>query len=115
MVCVGACEEEAYGDPTRNYTYRQHPWRARWQAAHQGAPYRCASYCLVVFPGESAVELARDYHISLADVYAALAYYYNHKDQIDRELAEEDVEHARRAAGDTAPIAQRMREAIAEL
>ncbi len=64
--------------------------------------------------GESAADLARDYHISLADVHAALAYYYDHKDQIDRELAEEDAEHAFRAAADTSPVAQRMREAIAE-
>lgn len=64
--------------------------------------------------GESVENLAREYHISLADVHAALVYYYDNKDEIDRELAEEDAEHARRAASDMSPIGQRMRAAITE-
>lgn len=38
--------------------------------------------------GKSADEIASDYDISLADVYAALAYYFDHQNDIDRSLDE---------------------------
>ena len=38
--------------------------------------------------GKSADEIANDYDISLADVYAALAYYFDHQKEIDRSLRE---------------------------
>ena len=41
-----------------------------------------------------------------------LAYYYDHKDEIDREIAQEAAEHTARADADTSPIAMRMRKAI---
>jgi len=42
--------------------------------------------------GQSADEIVRDYpHLQLADVYAALAYYYDHRDQIDAEIAADDA------------------------
>lgn len=41
-------------------------------------------------------ELAYQLQISLAQVYAALAYYYAHKDEIDAQL-EADAEFARKA------------------
>ena len=34
--------------------------------------------------GLSADELASNYGLSLADVYAALTYYYNHRQEIDQ-------------------------------
>ena len=34
--------------------------------------------------GLNADEIATDYGLSLADVYAALAYYFDHRDAIDR-------------------------------
>jgi uncharacterized protein (DUF433 family) len=34
----------------------------------------------------SADEIATEYDLSLADVYAALAYYYNHREEIDRAI-----------------------------
>ena len=34
--------------------------------------------------GLSADEIATEYGLSLADVYAALAYYYDHREEIDR-------------------------------
>jgi uncharacterized protein (DUF433 family) len=40
--------------------------------------------------GRSADEIATEYDLSLADVYAALAYYYDHREEIDRELAEDE-------------------------
>ena len=41
-------------------------------------------------------ELAYQLGISLAQVHAALAYYYEHKDEIDAQLAD-DLEFARKA------------------
>ncbi len=38
--------------------------------------------------GKSADEIASDYDVSLADVYAALAYYFDHQNEIDRSLEE---------------------------
>ena len=36
--------------------------------------------------GKSADEIAGDYDITLADVYAALAYYFDHRIEIDQSL-----------------------------
>ena len=36
--------------------------------------------------GRSADEIASEYDLSLADVYAALAYYFDHREAIDREI-----------------------------
>ena len=33
-------------------------------------------------------EIAAEYDLALADVYAAMTYYHDHKHQIDREIAE---------------------------
>ncbi|MCZ7670207.1 MAG: DUF433 domain-containing protein [Chloroflexi bacterium] len=41
-----------------------------------------------LFHQRSPAEITSDYEISLAQVYAALAYYYQHKDELD-----EDVRH----------------------
>jgi uncharacterized protein (DUF433 family) len=40
--------------------------------------------------GYSLVEIAGKYDLSLASVYAAMAYYFDHRDEIDRRIAEED-------------------------
>jgi uncharacterized protein (DUF433 family) len=36
--------------------------------------------------GKSADEIAAEYDLTLADVYAALAYYYDHRSEIDRDI-----------------------------
>ncbi|MBI4494181.1 MAG: DUF433 domain-containing protein [Chloroflexi bacterium] len=41
--------------------------------------------------GLSADEIATEYGLSLADVYAALAYYYDHRQEIDRALRAEEA------------------------
>lgn len=64
--------------------------------------------------GVSAETLAQEYGLSPAEVHAALVYYYDHKGEIDRELADELAAHAALADADMSPIAQRMRAAIAE-
>ena len=39
----------------------------------------------------SAQEIAKEYDLSLSDVYAALAYYYDHREQIDKMIADDDA------------------------
>lgn len=41
--------------------------------------------------GKTADEIAREYDLTLADVYAALAYYFDHRDDIDRDIRESDI------------------------
>ena len=38
--------------------------------------------------GKSADEIATEYDLTLADVYAALAYYYDHRAEIDKSIRE---------------------------
>jgi uncharacterized protein (DUF433 family) len=38
-----------------------------------------------------ADEIAAEYDLSLADVYAALAYYFDHREEIDRSMQEADA------------------------
>src|SRR5947209_5546055 len=40
--------------------------------------------------GLSADEIATEYGLSLADVYAALAHYYDHREEIDRSIWEDE-------------------------
>ncbi len=43
--------------------------------------------------GWSAEEIARQYpHLTLAEIHAALGYYYDHREEIDAELADELTE-----------------------
>lgn len=62
--------------------------------------------------GEPAEAIAREYHLTPAEVHAALAYYYDHKDEIDGDIEREAAEYARAADADSSPIAERMRAAI---
>lgn len=64
--------------------------------------------------GVSVEDLVRDYGLTPGEVHAALAYYYDHRTEIDGELAQEAAQHAVHAAADSSPVARRMREAIAE-
>ncbi|TAG94761.1 MAG: DUF433 domain-containing protein [Oscillatoriales cyanobacterium] len=41
--------------------------------------------------GESIEEIARDYNLSPASVHAAMTYYYDHREEIDRHTAESDA------------------------
>lgn len=42
-----------------------------------------------IFHDRSPGEIASDYDISLAEVYAALAYYYQHKPKLDLDIREQ--------------------------
>ena len=41
--------------------------------------------------GRALEEIAGTYDLPIAGVYAAMAYYYDHKDEIDRSLDEEEA------------------------
>lgn len=41
--------------------------------------------------GRSADEICAEYDLTLADVYAALAYYFDHREEIDRSLEESEA------------------------
>lgn len=43
--------------------------------------------------GMSVEEIAEEYELTLAQVHAALAYYYDHREEIDRRIAEEEAVH----------------------
>jgi uncharacterized protein (DUF433 family) len=47
--------------------------------------------------GRSVAEICAEYDLTLADVYAALAYYFDHRDEIDQSIDESKalVEHLR--------------------
>ena len=41
--------------------------------------------------GESLEDIASEYDLSKAAVYAAMAYYYDHREEIDRHTAESEM------------------------
>jgi uncharacterized protein (DUF433 family) len=41
--------------------------------------------------GKSVDEIATEYDLSVADVYAALAYYFDHREEIDATMRESDA------------------------
>ena len=66
--------------------------------------------------GWDADEIHRQHpHLPLAKIHAALAYYYDHKGELDAEI-ERDVREfdAARAAAGVSPLGQRWRAAAAE-
>ena len=40
--------------------------------------------------GKSADEIATEYDLTLADIYAALSYYFDHRDEVDRDIEESE-------------------------
>lgn len=41
--------------------------------------------------GQSPSQIAEDYHLTLSDVHAALAYYHDHKAEIDQCIADDEA------------------------
>lgn len=41
--------------------------------------------------GKSVDEICVEYDLSLSEVYAALAYYFDHRDEVDRSIEESDA------------------------
>jgi uncharacterized protein (DUF433 family) len=42
-----------------------------------------------IFHDRSPGEIAADYELNIASIYAALAYYYEHKDELDSDIREQ--------------------------
>lgn len=42
----------------------------------------------VVYRGATPQEIATEFHLTLGEIYAALAYYYDHKQEMDAQIAE---------------------------
>lgn len=78
---------------------------------HRIAVHHVASF---VRQGYTAEQIAKEIFpdLTLLEIYAALHYYYDHKEEIDREIDEENAELKRRAQEDTSPLAQKLRQAI---
>jgi uncharacterized protein (DUF433 family) len=58
--------------------------------------------------------IAAEFSLTLGEVHAALSYYFDHQETIDREMEEEEADIRRRAAADTSPVAERIRRAAAQ-
>ena len=61
--------------------------------------------------GSSPEEMHLQYpHLFLAQIHAALAYYYDHKSELDAEIKRrlDEAEHLRAAAGES-PVVKRLR------
>jgi uncharacterized protein (DUF433 family) len=60
--------------------------------------------------GLSADEIATEYDLSLADIHAALTYYFDHRTEIDHDIAEGEafVEELKRRT--SSKVAQKLRE-----
>lgn len=43
------------------------------------------------YMGLSADEIASEYDLSLGSIYAALAYYFDHRDEIEQQIAEDSA------------------------
>jgi uncharacterized protein (DUF433 family) len=61
--------------------------------------------------GESIEQIAADYKLSFADIHAALAYYYDHRDPIDRQVAADDAYAEAFARGNPSPLREKLRKA----
>ncbi len=69
------------------------------QAAIAGTRTSVRRVVVLYKQGAGAEEIARRLsHLSLAQVYAALAYYHANRDEIESDLAEEEAEYSRLAA-----------------
>ena len=58
--------------------------------------------------GKTVDEIATEYDLSLSDVHAALAYYYDHKDEVDRRTAEGEAYAERARAEAPSPLKQKL-------
>lgn len=59
--------------------------------------------------GLSADEIAGEHDLSLADVHAALAYYFDHREQIDRAIAEDETWIAAARARLASPLRRKVK------
>jgi uncharacterized protein (DUF433 family) len=60
--------------------------------------------------GKSVDEIASEYELSNADVYAALAYYFDHRDEIDTAMKESEARVAELRQRTPSKVRQKLQE-----
>ena len=60
--------------------------------------------------GKSPDEIATEYDLTLSDVYAALAYYFDNRAAIDESIAKSDALVASLRKNNVSPLAERLQE-----
>ena len=60
--------------------------------------------------GMTPEQIAIEFPLTLAQIHAALAYYYDHREELDKQLAEDEARLATYAAQDHSPIMERLRD-----
>ena len=60
--------------------------------------------------GKGVEEICAEHSLGLAEVHAALAYYYDHRDEIDRSIADGDAFVANMRASTPSKVEERLRE-----
>ena len=61
--------------------------------------------------GKSADEISTEYGLSLAEVHAALAYYFDHRDEIDQRIAEDEAFVATLRSRTPSQVAHKLQDA----
>lgn len=59
--------------------------------------------------GMAPEQIAAEFPLTLAQIHAALAYYYDHQQELDTQLAEDEARLAAYAAQDRSPIMEQLR------
>lgn len=58
--------------------------------------------------GQAVEEIAAQYDVALSAVYAAMAYYYDHRDEVDREIERSRVFYNRMKERQTSLVEQKL-------
>jgi uncharacterized protein (DUF433 family) len=61
--------------------------------------------------GESIEQIAGECDLSFADIHAALAYYYDHRELIDRQIADDDAYVEAFQRDNPSPLREKLRKA----
>ena len=59
--------------------------------------------------GMTPEQIAAEFPLTLAQIHSALAYYYDHQEELDTQLAEDEERLAAYAAQDHSPIMEQLR------
>lgn len=59
--------------------------------------------------GMTPEQIAAEYPLTLAEIHAALAYYYDHKSELDAQLTTDEARLAEYAANDHSPMMEQLR------
>ena len=59
--------------------------------------------------GMTPEQIATEFPLTFAQIHAALTYYYDHQEELDNQLAQDEARLAAHAAQDHSPIMERLR------